>query len=59
MGLSASNLISTTLIVANTPSDFFTKLVNFNYQYFNLGLPILLKYRVRKNVRIIGGVYVH
>jgi len=57
-GLSVSTFQITTLIDA-VPSNGFITGTTYRYKYFDLGLPILLKYRVKKNLRIIAGVQVH
>ncbi|MCP4460756.1 MAG: hypothetical protein GY816_22455 [Cytophagales bacterium] len=59
IGLSVSTFRTTTIINAVTSSSVFPTGALYRYKYFDLGLPILLKYRVKKNLRVIAGIHFH
>jgi len=58
-GVSVSSFQITTFIDALVSNSLFPTGTIYRYKYFDLGLPILTKLRVKKNLRIIGGIHLH
>lgn len=59
VGMSASVFQITTLISATTSISPFPTGAIYRYKYFDFGVPILLKLKIKKNIRIIAGIHPH
>ncbi|MCP4460757.1 MAG: hypothetical protein GY816_22460 [Cytophagales bacterium] len=59
LGISGSSFQIMTGIDATVSNSLFPTGTMYRYKYFDLGLPILTKLRIAKNVRIIAGVHPH